>query len=104
MNLWSLLIYSALLLIPLTGLVWFGKGAVKSVGVYYFSRAVVNSQTRQAHSLVCDDPQCPATALFSAIEDTHHKVRTEAILAVVESLVIIAAAAYTLVFFTTRLA
>ena len=93
-NLFALLVLLAMVL-------WFGKDAVRSVGIYHFSRAVANGDAARH---VCDDPKCPAIALLSAIEDTHRKVRTEAIVAVsVESLVTLAAVAYTFVFFMGRL-
>lgn len=86
MNLfWNLFAYSVLLAVTL----WFGKGAVRSVGIYRVSRAVAN---RDAALHECDDPDCPAIALFSAIEETHRKVRTEAIVAVIKSLILPVAA------------
>jgi hypothetical protein len=92
--LWSLLAFSVLLVVAF----WFGKGAVLKVGVYYFSRAVANGTSH-----VCDGPECPAIALLSAIEDTHRKVRTEAILAVVTALATLAGTAYIFVLLTGRL-
>jgi hypothetical protein len=100
---WDLAAYSVLLAMALWFCLRIGKDAVRSVGIYRFSRVVANGQEAQAHLLVCDDPKCPATALISAIDDTHREVRTEAIVAVGESLVALAAVAYTFVFFMGRL-
>jgi hypothetical protein len=100
MNLfWNLAAYSVLLAMALWFCLRIGRGAVKSVGIYYFSRAVA----RNSDTHVCGDPKCSAIVLISAIDDTHRKVRTEAIVAVGESLVALAAVAYTFVFFMGRL-
>lgn len=86
MTFWNLLVYSALLAVAF----WFGEGAVRSVGIYRFSRAVAGGDATH----VCEDSECPAAVLFSAIEDTHRKVRTEAVVAVIESLATLVVAAY----------
>jgi len=88
--------YSLLLTLAL----WFGRAAIKPVGIYLFSR-----RTRLGvppHE--CPDPKCPATALILAVDDTHRKVRTEAIVAVIQSLVTLVAAAYAFVLVMGRLA
>ena len=96
MNFWRLFAYSVLLTMAL----WYGKGAIKSVGIYRFSRVVVNGDPA-LHE--CDDPECPATTLISAIDDTHREVRTEAIVAVIQSLVTLVATAYAFVSLVGRL-
>jgi succinate dehydrogenase hydrophobic anchor subunit len=88
-NLFALLVLLAMAL-------WLSKGAVRSVGIFRVSRAVIN---RDAALHECDDPDCPATTLFSAIEDTHRKVRTEAVVAVA----MLVAVVCTFVFFMGRL-
>lgn len=88
MNLFALLVLLAMAL-------WLSRGALKSVGIFRVSRAV----NRDAALHECDDPDCPATTLFSAIEDTHRKVRAEAVVAVVT----LVAVACTFVFFMGRL-
>jgi len=91
--------YSVLLTMAL----WFGRAAVKPVGIYLFSRrAHLAVGVPVPH--VCDDPECPATTLISAIDDTHRKVRTEAIVAVIQSLATLVAAAYAFVLVMGRLA
>jgi len=85
----------------LTMALWFGRGAVKPVGVYLFSRRARASVP--PHD-VCDDPKCPATTLIEAVEDTHRKVREEAIFAVIKSLATLVAAAYAFVLVMGRLA
>jgi hypothetical protein len=93
----NMFVYSALLTMAL----WYGRAAVKPVGIYLFSRRAVVS-TPVPH--VCDDPECPATVLILAIDDTHRKVRTEAIVAVIQSLATLVAAAYAFVLVMGRLA
>jgi len=83
----------------LTMAFWFGRAAVKPVGIYLFSR-----RARLAVPHVCDDPTCPATTLTLAIDDTHRQVRTEAIVAVIQSLATLVAAAYAFVLVMGRLA
>lgn len=100
MNFLALFIYSALLIMAL----WCGKGAVKSVGIYRFSRGVVAVRLRDPAMQACDDPNCPATTLISGIEDTHRKVRTEAVFAVVGALATLVAAAVAFVVLMGRLA
>ena len=92
---WILFIYSALLMMAL----WYSRDAIKKVGIYRFSRAVASDP--EPHD--CGDPKCPATALISAIEDTHRKVRTEAIFAVVSALATLVATAWAFVHLMGRL-
>jgi hypothetical protein len=88
--------YSVLLTMAL----WFGRAAVKPVGIYLFSRRTASISP--AHE--CGDPECPAITLISAIDDTHRKVRNEAIVAVIQSLATLVAAAYAFVLVMSRLA
>jgi hypothetical protein len=101
MNFLSLFIYSWLLIMAL----WCGKGAVKSVGIYRYSRGMVAARLRHDPAMqACDDPKCPAVTLISGIEDTHRKVRTEAVFAVVSALATLVAAAVAFVVLMGRLA
>ena len=95
---WTLFIYSLLLAMAL----WYGKAAVKSVGIYYFSRTVARNSDPALHE--CDDPKCPAATLISAIDDTHRKVRTEAVVAVLSALATLVALAWAVVIVMGRLA
>ena len=93
----NMFVYSALLTMAL----WYGRAAAKPIGIYLFSRRTVASVPPHDG---CDDPKCPATVLTSAVNDTHHKVRTEAIVAVIQSLATLVAAAYAFVLVMSRLA
>jgi hypothetical protein len=95
----ALFLYSALLTMAL----WYGKAAVKSVGIWHFSRAVYTTGGPASMTHECEDPKCPATALISAIDDTHRKVRTEAIFAVVSALTTLVATVYAFVLLMGRL-
>lgn len=97
---WTLFIYSALLMMAL----WYGKDAIKKVGIYRFSRRVVDPDRVGAESHECDDPKCPAAALISAIDDTHREVRTEAVVAVISALATLVALAWAVVIVMGRLA
>jgi len=92
---WILFLYSALLMMAL----WYGRDAIKKVGIYRFSRAVASDPG--PHD--CGDPKCPAAVLYSAIDDTHRKVRTEVIFAVVSALATLVALAYAVVIVAGRL-
>jgi hypothetical protein len=103
----SLFIYFVVLAVWSAVALLYVKRAVKSVGVYRFSRAVVTACDPQV-CMWCGDPECPASrevdqvaddieaaaVLTLAIEDTHREVRTEAIVAVIGALVALAVAVY----------
>ena len=92
----NVMVYSLLLIQAL----WFGRRAVKAVGIYRFSRDAVTPG--EAHE--CGDKDCPATLLISAMHETHLKVRTEAFWAVGTAVMTIAAAVFVFGLLMSRLA
>ena len=111
----SLFVYFVVLAVWSAVAFLYVKRAVKSVGIYRFSRAVVTACDPQV-CMWCGDPECPASrevdqvaddiaaAKFAlAIEDTHREVRTEAIIAVTSSLIALAVTAYALGLLITQL-
>jgi hypothetical protein len=96
----NVMVYSVLLITAL----WFGKRALKAVGIYRFSRAAVGGHPRALPAHVCADESCPGAVLTSVMAETHRKVRIEALWAVLIFLAPLTAATYTFVLLMGRLA